>query len=66
MPYSSMIRSWPKGISSERESDGVGGEELNPDIICCGARAVDYDQAQRGAMMAEFLGWPHLALAVVP
>jgi len=38
--------------------------ELNPDIICCGARAVDYDQAQRGAMMAEFLGWPHLALAV--
>src|SRR5512137_1871651 len=39
-------------------------KELNPDIICCGARAVDYDQAQRGAMMAEFLGWPHLALAV--
>jgi electron transfer flavoprotein beta subunit len=38
--------------------------DLNPDIICCGARAVDYDQAQRGAMMAEFLGWPHLALAV--
>jgi electron transfer flavoprotein beta subunit len=37
---------------------------LNPDIICCGAKAVDYDQAQRGAMMAEFLGWPHLALAV--
>jgi electron transfer flavoprotein beta subunit len=39
-------------------------KDLNPDIICCGARAVDYDQAQRGAMMAEFLGWPHLALAV--
>jgi electron transfer flavoprotein beta subunit len=39
-------------------------KELNPDVICCGARAVDYDQAQRGAMMAEFLGWPHLALAV--
>jgi electron transfer flavoprotein beta subunit len=39
-------------------------KELNPDIICSGARAVDYDQAQRGAMMAEFLGWPHLALAV--
>lgn len=38
--------------------------ELNPDIILCGARAIDYDQAQRGAMMAEFLGWPHLALAV--
>jgi electron transfer flavoprotein beta subunit len=39
-------------------------KELNPDIICCGARAVDYDQAQRGAMMAEFMGLPHLALAV--
>ncbi len=39
-------------------------QDLNPDIICCGARAVDYDQAQRGAMMAEFLAWPHLALAV--
>ena len=39
-------------------------KDLNPDIVCCGARAVDYDQAQRGAMMAEFLGWPHLALAV--
>jgi electron transfer flavoprotein beta subunit len=39
-------------------------QDLHPDIICCGARAVDYDQAQRGAMMAEFLGWPHLALAV--
>jgi electron transfer flavoprotein beta subunit len=39
-------------------------KELIPDFVCCGARAVDYDQAQRGAMMAEFLGWPHLALAV--
>jgi electron transfer flavoprotein beta subunit len=39
-------------------------KDLNPDIICCGSKAVDYDQAQRGAMMAEFLGWPSLALAV--
>lgn len=38
--------------------------ELNPDIVLCGSRAVDYDQAQRGPMVAEFLGWPHLALAV--
>jgi electron transfer flavoprotein beta subunit len=38
--------------------------ELNPDIIVCGSRAVDYDEAQRGPMVAEFLGWPHLALAV--
>lgn len=39
-------------------------KDLKPDIILCGARAVDYDQAQRGAMMAEFMGWPHLALAI--
>ena len=39
-------------------------KELNPDIILCGSRAVDYDQAQRGPILAELLGWPHLALAV--
>jgi electron transfer flavoprotein beta subunit len=38
--------------------------ELKPDIVLCGARAVDYDFGQRGAMVAELLGWPHLALAV--
>lgn len=38
--------------------------ELNPDIILCGHRAVDCDEGQRGAMVAEFLGWPHLPLAV--
>lgn len=39
-------------------------KEINPDIILCGARSVDYDQAQRGATLAEYLGWPHLALAI--
>jgi electron transfer flavoprotein beta subunit len=39
-------------------------KELNPDIILCGSRAVDYDQGQRGAMVAELLALPHLALAV--
>jgi electron transfer flavoprotein beta subunit len=39
-------------------------KELNPDIVLCGSRAIDYDQAQRGPMLAERLGWPHLALAV--
>ncbi|MFP5212625.1 MAG: electron transfer flavoprotein subunit beta/FixA family protein [Acidobacteriota bacterium] len=38
--------------------------EITPDIILCGSRAVDYDEAQRGPMLAEKLGWPHLALAV--
>lgn len=38
--------------------------ELKPDIVLCGSRAVDYDQAQRGPMVAELLGWPHMALAI--
>jgi electron transfer flavoprotein beta subunit len=39
-------------------------KELNADVIVCGSRAVDYDQGQRGAMVAELLEMPHLALAV--
>lgn len=39
-------------------------KELNPDVVLCGSRAVDYDLAQRGPMVAEILGLPHLALAV--
>jgi electron transfer flavoprotein beta subunit len=38
--------------------------EIKPDVVLCGSRAVDYDEAQRGPMVAEFLGWPHLAFAV--
>jgi len=38
--------------------------ELGPDIVLCGHRAVDYDQGQRGPMVAELLGWPHLGLAI--
>ncbi len=30
-------------------------KELNADVIVCGSRAVDYDQGQRGAMVAELL-----------
>ncbi len=39
-------------------------KELEPDIVLCGSRAVDYDLAQRGPMVAELLEWPHLGLAV--
>lgn len=39
-------------------------QELKPDVVLCGSRAVDYDEAQRGPMVAELLQWPHLALAV--
>lgn len=42
----------------------AAAQELAPDIILCGSRAVDYDEAQRGPMVAELLGWPHLALGV--
>lgn len=37
---------------------------LQPNIVLCGSRAVDYDLAQRGPMVAELLGWPHVGLAV--
>lgn len=39
-------------------------KQLNADIVLMGSRAVDYDMAQRGPMVAEFLDWPHLPLAV--
>jgi electron transfer flavoprotein beta subunit len=39
-------------------------KEINPDIILIGSRSVDYDQAQRGVMLAETLGWAHVPLAV--
>ncbi|MGD9503770.1 MAG: electron transfer flavoprotein subunit beta [Syntrophobacteraceae bacterium] len=39
-------------------------KELTPDVVLCGSRAVDYDLGQRGPMVAELLGWPHVALAV--
>jgi electron transfer flavoprotein beta subunit len=42
----------------------VAAKQCNPDIILLGSRSVDYDQGQRGAILAELLGWPHLALAV--
>jgi electron transfer flavoprotein beta subunit len=38
--------------------------EKEPDIILIGSRSVDYDQGQRGAILAQKLGWPHVALAV--
>lgn len=38
--------------------------EMNPDIVLIGSRSVDYDQGQRGAILAQKLGWPHVALAV--
>jgi len=42
----------------------AAAREKNPDIILIGSRTVDYDQGQRGAILAEMIGWPHLALAV--
>jgi electron transfer flavoprotein beta subunit len=39
-------------------------KEKSPDIILMGSRSVDYDQGQRGVMLAEKLGLPHLPVAV--
>ncbi len=39
-------------------------KDLNPDIIFCGQRAVDGDQAQVGQALAQYLGMPHVALGV--
>jgi len=46
------------------EALAAATREKNPDIILIGSRAVDYDQGQRGAIIAQKLGWPHVALAV--
>ena len=46
------------------EALAAAAREKNPDIILIGSRSVDYDQGQSGAILAEKLGWPHLALAV--
>ena len=39
-------------------------KELSCDIVLCGQRAVDNDYAQVGAMLAELLDVPHVALVV--
>ncbi|MGA2403656.1 MAG: electron transfer flavoprotein subunit beta/FixA family protein [Syntrophobacteraceae bacterium] len=46
------------------ESLAAAARQKNPDIILIGSRSVDYDQGQRGAILAQRLGWPHVALAV--
>lgn len=38
--------------------------ECNAEVVFCGARAVDYDWGQRGAIVAELLDWPHVGPAV--
>jgi len=39
-------------------------KEIPHDVIFCGQRAVDNDQAQVGAALAELLDLPHVALGV--
>lgn len=39
-------------------------KELDPQVVLTGSRAVDYDQALRGPMIAEYMDWPHLANAI--
>ena len=42
----------------------AAAKEKEPDIILVGSRSVDYDQGQRGAILAEMFGWPHVAVVV--
>ncbi len=46
------------------EALAAAAREKDPDIILIGSKTVDYDQGQRGAILAQKLGWPHVALAV--
>ncbi len=46
------------------EALAAAAREKEPDIILIGSRSVDYDQGQRGAILAQKLGWPHVAFAV--
>jgi electron transfer flavoprotein beta subunit len=39
-------------------------KDINPGVVFCGQRAVDNDQAQVGAMLAELLDRPHVPLAI--
>ncbi len=38
-------------------------EEEQPDLVILGKQAIDDDQGQVGAMLAERLGWPHASFA---
>lgn len=38
-------------------------EEEQPDVVLLGKQAIDDDQGQVGAMLAERLGWPHASFA---
>lgn len=55
-----------KGTDFLRKTSAIAAavKEKNPDIILIGSRTVDYDQGQRGAVLAQMLGLPHLGLAV--
>ena len=35
-------------------------KQESPDIVLCGKQAIDDDNMNVGAMVAEFLGWPHV------
>lgn len=36
--------------------------EIGPDLVFCGQRGVDYDIGATGTILADLLGWPHVAL----
>jgi electron transfer flavoprotein beta subunit len=38
----------------------AAAKKIEPDLILCGKQAIDQDNHQLGALLSEFLGWPHL------
>ena len=36
--------------------------EVGPDLVFCGQRGLDNDTGAVGAMLADMMGWPHIAL----
>jgi electron transfer flavoprotein beta subunit len=36
--------------------------EVNPDLVFCGQRGVDHDVGATGTILADLMGWPHVAI----
>ena len=51
---------WDAGVIAITLAGAVKGRPC--DILLCGKQAVDYDNAQVGPMIAEYLGWPNISV----
>ena len=51
---------WDAGVIAKSLAGAVKSRPC--DILLCGKQAVDYDNAQVGPMIAEYLGWPNISV----